>query len=147
MKIIYFRYYVTCLAIGFMLSACNATSNLRTETKGGWINLGVSASGNVQYALDSSSIRHQNDLVTFRDKKTIINPKQQYYNNTPAYKTAISTTQIDCKRKQFRILDVELLDAKNELIRQDHFSDSELRPMGITNGSAAQQQYKYVCSH
>ncbi len=146
MKIIQLRYLVTTLAMSIVLAACQNT-NSPLSANGHWINLGVSANGNLQYALDSGSIKRQNNLVTFRDRITVIDIKQQYYSNTPAYKTAISTTQIDCGRKLFRILDVELLDAKGEIIRQDHFNDSDLRPMNVTHGSAVEQQYKHVCGH
>ncbi len=146
MKIIKLRYLATALAMTMALAACQ-NSSLPTSANGNWINLGVSASGNVQYALDSGSIKRQNNLVTFRDRKTVIDPKQQYYNNTPSYKSAISTMQIDCGRKVFRILDVQLLDARGEVIRQDHFNDTDLRPMSVTNGSAAEQQFKQVCNH
>ena len=142
MKIIKLRYLATALAM--TLAACQ---NPSLPANGHWINLGVSASGNVQYALDSGSIKRQNNMVTFRDRKTVLDPKQQYYNNTPAYKTAISTTQIDCGRRVFRILDVQLLDVRGEVIREDHFSDTDLRPMNVTKGSAAEQQFKHVCNH
>lgn len=145
MKIISLRHMIASMAVCTILAACTTTSV--PKASGSWIELGVSASGNIQYALDSGSIRRQGNMVTFRDRKTVIDPKQQYYSNTPAYKTALSTTQINCGRKMFRVLDVELLDAHGELIRQDHFSETDLRPMGITNGSAVEQQYQYVCSH
>lgn len=144
MKIIKLRYLATALAMTMALAACQ---NPSLPANGHWINLGVSASGNVQYALDSGSIKRQNNMVTFRDRKTVLDPKQQYYNNTPAYKTAISTTQIDCGRRVFRILDVQLLDVRGEVIREDHFSDTDLRPMNVTKGSAAEQQFKHVCNH
>jgi hypothetical protein len=146
MKIIDIHHLLTSLAICTILAACTTTS-VPKAASGSWIELGVSASGNVQYALDNSSIRRQGNLVTFRDRKTVIDPKQQHYRNTPVYKTALSTTQIDCSRKLFRVLDVELLDAHGELIRQDHFGETDLRPMGITNGSASEQQYQRVCIH
>ncbi|WMY92274.1 surface-adhesin E family protein [Snodgrassella communis] len=145
MKIIYLRHLMASLSFCTILAACTTTSV--PKASGSWIELGISASGNVQYALDSGSIRRQGNLVTFRDRKIVIDPKQQHYNNTPAYKVALSTTQIDCSRKLFRILDVELLDIHGELIRQDHFTETDLRPMGITNGSASEQQYQRVCSH
>ncbi|PIT16952.1 surface-adhesin E family protein [Snodgrassella alvi] len=146
MKIIYLRQLMASLTVCTILAACTTTS-VPKKADGSWIELGVSASGNVQHALDSNSIRRQGNLVTFRDRKIVIDPKQQYYSNTPAYKTALSTTQIDCSRKLFRVLDVELLDAHGELIRQDHFGETDLRPMGITSGSASEQQYQRVCSH
>lgn len=145
MKIISIRHLTASMAISTILAACTTTNV--PKASGSWIELGVSASGNIQYALDSGSIKRQGNMVTFRDRKTVIDPKQQYYSNTPAYKTALSTTQIDCSRKLFRVLDVELLDAHGELIRQDHFGETDLRPMGITSGSAAEQQYQHVCNH
>lgn len=146
MNITQLRYLITSLAICVVLAACQNT-NAPLSAGGRWINLGLSASSNIQYAMDSGSIKRQNNLVTFRDRKTIVDPKQQYYSNTPIYKTAISTIQIDCSRKIFRIMDVELRDVHGDIIRQDHFSDTDLRPMSITHGSAAEQQYKQVCNH
>lgn len=140
----FFR-YGALFSTALLLAACATTSPSAPALKGQWQMLGVSASGNIQYELDKTSISRQGNNVIFRDRKTVIDPRQQYYSNTPAYKTAISTTQMDCARKNFRVLDVTLLDQDGELLREDHFTDTDLRPMGITNGSAAQQQYQALC--
>lgn len=143
-----FRYCLPTLALTILLTACATQNpgNTSPALTGKWLPLGESASSNVQYALDKTSIKRQGNIVQFRDRKVIRNPQQHYYSNTPAYKTAVSVTQMDCSHKNFRILEVELFDQSGELLRQDHFSDTDLRPMGITNGSAAEQQYKAVCS-
>lgn len=147
MNMIAFFRYGAMASTALLLAACVTTSPPASmpAAQGNWQALGVSASSNIKYELDKNSIRRQGNSVTFNDRKTVIDPKQQYYANTPAYKTAISTTQMNCDSKNFRILDVTLFDQNGEILREDHFSDTDLRPMGITNGSAAQEQYQQVC--
>ena len=63
MKIIYFRHLITSLAVCAILAACTTTNV--PKASGSWVELGVSASGNIQYALDSGSIKRQ-------DRKSVV---------------------------------------------------------------------------
>lgn len=148
MKIISFCRYVT-IATALLLSACATTNSPSSseQDKGKWNDIGLSASGNIRYELDVNSIKRQGDTIEYRNRKIIIDPNVQYYRNTPVYKTALSTTLMDCRQKTFRVLEVELYNNNHELLREDHFSETDLRPMNITKGSAAEQEYQTVCHH
>ena len=131
------------LTTACLVAACATSSG--PSVSGNWQPLGEDGSGNIRHALDTSSIRHQGGLATFRDKKTIVDIKQERFNNTPAYKVAIGTWEMDCTRKTFRLSALQLLDERGSTVRQEQYNASQMRPMTVIRGSASEQQYKRVC--
>lgn len=135
------RCILLTLAAG--LAAC-ATNNGPTVA-GQWRDIGLSSSGNVRHAIDTGSIHRQGNLAIFRDKKTVIDMKQERFSNTPAYKVAVGNWEIDCTRRTFRLTALQLLDERGNIVSQAQYSATDLRPMAVMRGSATEQQYNLVC--
>lgn len=131
------------LALIAILAAC-ATSE-GPKVSGNWHDIGLSSSGNIRHAIDTDSIRRQGNLAVFRDKKTVIDIKQEHFSNTPAYKVAVGTWEIDCVRRTFRLTALQLLDTQGNTVSQAQYSVTDLRPMAVMRGSATEKQYHLVC--
>lgn len=131
------------LALAAALAACVTTEG--PNVPGQWKDIGLSSSGNIRHAIDTGSIHRQGNLATFRDKKTVLDMQQEHFSNTPAYKVAVGTWEIDCARRTFRLTALQLLDAQGKMLDQAQYSPMDLRPMAVTRGSATEQQYNLVC--
>lgn len=110
-----------------------------------WENLGVSPNGNILNEIDKLSIRKSGTLVTFRDRKTIFNPRKENFLNTPRHKVSLNTWQIDCQAKTFRLLSMILFDENNRQIASFTYNDSQIKQMPVVQNSASYQQMLYVC--
>lgn len=131
------------LALAATLAACTLTGT--PNVPGTWQDIGLSVSGNIRHAIDTGSIRHQGNLAIFRDMKTVLDMKQEHFSNTPAYKVAVGTWEIDCTRHTFRLTALQLLDTQGKIISDTQYSATDLRPMAVMRGSATEKQYNLVC--
>ncbi|KUM04432.1 hypothetical protein AWB61_21380 [Chromobacterium sp. F49] len=110
-----------------------------------WQNLGVSPNGNILNELDWLSLKRQGPLVTFRDRKTIFNLKQENFLSTPRHKVSLNTWQIDCSQHTFRLLDMTLFDENGRQIASFSYNDSQIKAMPVVQNSASYQQMLLVC--
>ncbi|OHX14853.1 surface-adhesin E family protein [Chromobacterium sphagni] len=110
-----------------------------------WQNLGVSPNGNILNELDQLSIKRQGPLVTFRDRKTIFNLKQENFLSTPRHKVSLNSWRIDCSQHTFRLLDMVLFDENGRQIASFSYNDSQIKAMPVVQNSASYQQMLLVC--
>ncbi|MEC5208669.1 hypothetical protein QF022_003625 [Vogesella perlucida] len=54
-----------------------------------WVIMGVTPNGNILHEVDKLSIQRRGNLVLFRDRKTIFNPKKENFLSTPRHKQSI----------------------------------------------------------
>lgn len=134
------RILMLCGAV-LALGAC-ATGSAPT---GQWQEIGVSVDGNIRHALDQSSIVRQGNRVTFRDLKTVQDTARAGYAQTPAFKTAVGTWEIDCAQKTQRLRALTLKNAQGKVMGEYRYSQTELKPMPIHDGQVAAKQYERVC--
>lgn len=87
------------------LSACQTTSNVGS---GSWKALGDSANKNVKHEIDTQSIKKEGNVVTYRTRTIINDIRLESLPNVPVFKTAISTYQMQCRERSYRIVDTEL---------------------------------------
>ncbi|SCK17272.1 surface-adhesin E family protein [Vogesella sp. LIG4] len=116
-----------------------------TTANAEWVILGVSPNGNILHEIDKLSIRHKGNLVLFRDRKTIFNPKKENFLSTPPHKQSINSWEVDCVASTFRLAAMQLLDENGREILSRTYNDSEIRPMPVVRQSASFQQVDYVC--
>ena len=135
------RRIALCTAV-LALGAC-ATNN--TTPPGQWQDIGLSVDGNVRHSLDKASIVRQGNRVTFRDLKTVQDTSRQQYANTPAFKTAAGTWEIDCAQKTQRLRALTLTDAQGKVLGEYRYPGAELKPMPIHDSQVAAKQYERVC--
>lgn len=110
-----------------------------------WENLGVSPNGNILNEIDRLSIRHQGTLVSFRDRKTIFDPRKENFLSTPRHKISINTWQIDCQAGTYRLTGMMLFDENGRQIASFTYNDSQIKPKPVVQNSASYQQMQYVC--
>ncbi|AXK39194.1 surface-adhesin E family protein [Crenobacter cavernae] len=120
---------------------------VKPEANANWHNLGVSPNGNILNELDERSIRRQGSLVTFRDRKTIFNPKKENFLSTPPHKYSINSWQIDCSARTFRLMAVALFDENGRQTASYTYNDAQIKPMPVVQNSASFQQMQFVCGH
>ena len=126
-----------------LLAACASGPSV----EGSWQSIGESSDGNIKNYIDKSSIQRNGSLVTFRDKKTVVNASEERYVNTPKYKTAIGTWEINCTNKTYRLSALTLLDDGGKEVMKETYSAVSVRPMPIAgSGSIVEKQYQTVCS-
>ena len=130
-------------ALVSLLAACTTTGG--PGTGGNWSSIGETSNGNVRAYIDKSSIVRSGNLVTFRDRKTVVKPDEERYVNTPVYKTAIGTWEMDCRNKTYRLNQLLLVDKSGKELVNQKYSAAELRPMQVMNGSITEKQYQAVC--
>jgi hypothetical protein len=118
-----------------------------TAANANWQNLGVSPNGNILNELDRLSIQRNGDVVTFRDKKTIFNPKKENFQSTPPHKYSINTWQVNCVTHTFRLVSIALFDEGGRQIASYTYNDRQIKPMPVVKNSARFQQMKFVCSN
>lgn len=136
------RFAVPIVLLG-ILSACVSGP----QVEGNWLSIGESGEGNIRNYIDKNSIKRNGALVSFRDKKTVLNPAQERYVNTPRYKTAIGTWEIDCARKTYRLSALTLLDKNGKELLKQAYTLSDVRPMAVAaSGSIIEKQYQTVCA-
>lgn len=117
------------------------------KVEGSWQSIGESNEGNIRNYIDKSSVKRNGNIVTFRDKKTVVKPAQERYVNTPRYKTAIGTWEIDCAKKTYRLSALSLLDESGKELLKQTYTPVNVRPMPVTeSGSIVEKQYQTVCS-
>lgn len=119
----------------------------KPEANADWQNLGVSPNGNILNELDKLSLKRSGELVTFRDKKTIFNPKKENFLSTPPHKYSINTWQINCAAQTFRLLNMALFDENGRQIANYSYDDKQIKAMPVVKNSASFQQMKFVCSN
>jgi hypothetical protein len=119
----------------------------KPDANADWQNLGVSPNGNILNELDKLSVKRNGDQVTFRDKKTIFNPKKENFLSTPPHKYSINTWQIDCGTQTFRLLNMSLFDENGRQVASYTYNDKQIKAMPIVKNSASFQQMKFVCSN
>lgn len=131
----------------FVLLALLAACASGPDVEGSWQSIGESNDGNLKNYIDKSSIRRSGNTVTFRDKKTVVKPAQERYTNTPKYKTAIGTWEINCANKTYRLSALTLLDNDGKEVMKQSYTPVNVRPMPIAgSGSIVEKQYRSVCS-
>jgi hypothetical protein len=119
----------------------------KEEANSNWQNLGVSPNGNILNELDQLSLKRDGSLVTFRDKKTIFNPKKENFLSTPSHKFSINTWQIDCNQRTIRLLAMALFDEGGRQIASYTYTDAQIKATPVVQNSASFQQMKFVCGN
>ena len=127
-----------------LLAACSTTGGPGTE--GNWSRLGETGNGNIRAYIDKDSIVRNGDVVTFRDRKVVVKPSEERYANTPPYKTAIGTWEMNCRAKTYRLTQLLLVDKEGKPLTDQKYTASQLRPMQVMAGSITEKQYQAACS-
>ncbi|UOO81846.1 hypothetical protein LVJ83_13225 [Uruburuella testudinis] len=135
-------HYTAAAALAALLAACAATG---PDVAGNWKEIGTINSGNIKAAIDTSSIKRNGQLATFRDKKTVLKPSEERYVNTPAYKTAVGEWEIHCRNKTYRLTALQLLDERGQVLMNQKYTAAGLRPMSVMGGSITEKQFETVC--
>jgi len=125
------------------LAACSTTGGPGTD--GNWSRLGETGNGNIRAYIDKDSIVRNGDMVTFRDRKVVVKPSEERYTNTPPYKTAIGTWEMNCRTKTYRLTQLLLVDKEGKPLTDQKYSASQLRPMQVMAGSITEKQYQAAC--
>lgn len=125
----------------FLVAACvTPTSISKKELQ--WKKLGVSASGNIVHEISPNSIvRGNDDTVIFGDRKIIINPKLESFEQGLVYKQALNVWSVDCVKKTLTLRQVTLLDEAGKTVA-DYKANTV---QSIVSKSASDYQYQYVC--
>ena len=124
------------------LSACQTTQ----VGSGSWKSLGETANKNVTHEIDTQSIQKNGNVVTYRTRMVISDMRLESLPNVPPFKTAISSYQMQCKERSYRILDTELYNAQGTLVNKQTFSHQVGYNL-VTEGSAAKKQHELLCGH
>jgi hypothetical protein len=112
-----------------------------------WENIGVSPNGNILHEIDKLSVKHQGDLVTFRERKTIFDLKKEDFLHTPRHKVSINSWQIDCKASTYRLLSMNLFDETGRQVASFTYNDNQINPTPVVPNSASYQQMLFVCTN
>lgn len=128
--------------LAVLLASCASTG---PNVSGSWKEIGVTSNGNIQASIDTASIRRSGNLATFRDKKTVLKPSEERYVNTPRYKTAVGEWEINCRNKTYRLTALQLLDERGQVLMNQRYTATDLRPMSVMDGSVTEKQYEAVC--
>lgn len=128
--------------LAVLLASCASTG---PNVSGSWKEIGVTSNGNIQASIDAASIHRSGNLATFRDKKTVLKPSEERYVNTPRYKTAVGEWEINCRNKTYRLTALQLLDERGQVLMNQRYTATDLRPMSVMDGSVTEKQYEAVC--
>ena len=161
------RYLIPALLLSALLAGCatppRSTPPLTTKPAGktagnaaqparpavvanaDWVIMGVTPNGNILHEVDRLSIQRRGNLVLFRDRKTIFNPKKENFLSTPRHKQSINQWEVDCTASTFRLSRMTLLDENGREILNRTYNDGEIRAMPVVRQSAGFQQVDYVC--
>ena len=134
----------SAVATVLVLAACQTTPTSSNDG-GKWKNIGQSSNQNVRSEVDIASIQRVGDVVVFRDRKVLKDPSLEATPNSPLFKTAVSTYQMQCKDKTYRITATELRNEQGTVVYQQSFG-TQVPLQRITNGSPAQKQYELACA-
>ncbi len=125
-----------------LLAACAAGP----QVDGQWQSLGETANGNIRAYIDKGSIKRSGQLVTFRDRKVVVNTAEERYVNTPSYKTAVGEWEIHCSNRTYRLTGLQLLAANGQIVSQQRYNAVDVRPMPVQKGSINEKQWQTVCA-
>ena len=129
-----------------ILAGCPSVGNV-PQAGGDWHNMGEANNGNFMLAVDKNSIKRNGQLVTFRDRKIVVDMKEERFINVPPYKTSIKKWEIHCRNKTFRLTESTLYDDKGKIISDEKYTAVDIRPMAIPPNSLTEEQRKIVCAH
>lgn len=138
---------ISTVSAVLLLSACETTTTAPGGISGNWDNIGTISNGNIKVAIDKNSIKKNGVLATFRDRKTVVKMKEENFNNTPAYKTAVGNWEIHCSNKTYRLTALQLLDEHGKVISNHTYTATNLRPMSVMTGTITEKQYEAVCGN
>ena len=65
-----------------ILAGCPSVGNV-PQAGGDWHNMGEANNGNFMLAVDKNSIKRDGQLVTFRDRKIVVDMKEERFINVP----------------------------------------------------------------
>ena len=125
-----------------ILAGCPSVGNV-PQAGGDWHNMGEANNGNFMLAVDKNSIKRDGQLVTFRDRKIVVDMKEERFINVPPYKTAIN----NWGNKTFRLTASTLYDDRGKIISDEKYTAVDIRPMAIPPNSLTEEQRKIVCAH
>lgn len=128
----------------WVLAACAALPVGSPALQGDWHEVGVSASGNVEHAIDARSVRLQGDDVVFRERVRVLRMEAQTFTQTPAYKVAINQWQMNCRQKNYRLMATQLFDVSGNLIADHRYATGNAQSVRI--GSASERQFERMCA-
>ena len=120
-----------------ILAGCPSVGNV-PQAGGDWHNMGEANNGN---------FKRNGQLVTFRDRKIVVDMKEERFINVPPYKTAINNWEIHCGNKTFRLTASTLYDDTGKIISDEKYTAVDIRPMAIPPNSLTEEQRKIVCAH
>ena len=129
-----------------ILAGCPSVGNV-PQAGGDWHNMGEANNGNFMLAVDKNSIKRNDQLVTFRDRKIVVDMKEERFINVPPYKTAINNWETHCGNKTFRLTASTLYDDTGKIISDEKYTAVDIRPMAIPPNSLTEEQRKIVCAH
>lgn len=135
--------YSSITILTTLLTACASSGG---GNGGNWQSIGSSSNGNIKIFIDQSSIQKSGQLVTFRDKKVVSKASEESFANMPQYKTAISTWEIHCANKTYRLNALQLINEQGKVIANEKYTATSLRPMSVMNGTVTEKQYEQVCN-
>ena len=129
-----------------ILAGCPSVGNV-PQAGGDWHNMGEANNGNFMLAVDKNSIKRNGQLVSFRDRKIVVDMQEERFINVPPYKTAINNWEIHCGNKTFRLTASTLYDDTGKIISDEKYTAVDIRPMAIPPNSLTEEQRKIVCAH
>lgn len=111
-----------------------------------WRYLGATSNTAIRVEINESSITPQSaKQYKYQDRKTIVNPSNFAYQNTPSYYYSLSWWLMDCNSQQYIVNSTALYDVYGKPIKNYNFTDQNYSP--VTKGSIAEQQYNYICNN
>ena len=134
--------YTAAASLAAFLAACAGTG---TQVAGNWQEIGTTGNGNIKAAIDKSSIKRNGELATFRDKKTVVKLGEERFVNTHAYKTAVGEWEIHCRNKTYRLTALQLIDERGQVLMNERYTATNLRPMSVMSGTLTEKQFEVVC--
>lgn len=136
--------------LALILAACGGGSPKQVTTAippmaGAWQHLGATNNGNILISYDTASVRKNGDFMLLRDRKIVINPALEKYENTLRYKVAVNDWEFHCRNQSYRLAATQFLDDNGRVLLAQRFTPVEIRPMPISAGSISQKQYALIC--
>lgn len=71
--------------------------------------------------------------------------RQERFVNTPAYKTAVGEWEIHCRNKTYRLTALQLIDERGQVLMNERYTATNLRPMSVMSGTLTEKQFEVVC--
>lgn len=127
-----------------VLAACATVPVGSSDMQGDWHEVGVSASGNIEHAIDARSVQIQGDNMVFRERIRVLRMEAQAFTQTPPYKTAINQWQMNCRQKNYRLMATQLYDASGNLLADHRYATGS--PQAVRMGSASERQFERLCA-